>query len=117
MGDLAYESVVKLGLAAYGHDYSNINTYRLLYLSDRHYQKSCIMQDVVNALCTLNDNDVEKALRYKTKKAQQLNRDEQLGNLTNIVRSELSIIDKTTGEVYSHNSMSKNEFQGDFTNE
>jgi hypothetical protein len=76
-----------------------------------------IMQDVVDALCTLNDNDVEKALRYKTKKAQQLNTDELLGNLTNTVRSELSIIDKTTGEVYSHNSMSKNEFQGDFTNE
>lgn len=61
-----------------------------------------LMQDVVDALCTLNDNDVEKALRYKTKKAQQLNADELPGSLTSAVRSEFSIIDKTTGEVYSH---------------
>lgn len=61
-----------------------------------------LMQDVVDALCTLNDNDVEKALRYKTKKAQQLNADELLGNLTNTVKSDFSIVDKATGEVYSH---------------
>ena len=61
-----------------------------------------LMQDVVDALCTLNDNDVEKALLYKNKKAQQLNADELLGNLTNTVKSDFSIIDKSTGEVYSH---------------
>lgn len=70
-----------------------------------------IMQDVVDALCTLSVNDVEKVLRYKTKKAQQLNTDELLGNLTNTVKSELTIIDKTTCEVYSHNSMNKMNFK------
>jgi len=94
-----------------------INSIVTLGFYNKGMNEDDIMQDVVDALCTLNDNDVEKALRYKTKKAQQLNTDELPGSLTYIARSELTIIDKTTGEVYSHNSMSKNEFQGDFTNE
>ena len=94
-----------------------INSIVTLGFYNKGMNEDDIMQDVVDALCTLNDNDVEKSLRYKTKKAHQLNTDELPGNLTYTARSELTIIDKTTGEVYSHNSMSKNEFQRDFTNE
>lgn len=64
----------------------------------------CLMQDVVDALCTLNDNDMEKALRYKKKKAQQLNRHELLGNTTSTLQGNYDIISRDTGEVYSYNN-------------
>lgn len=82
-----------------------INSIVTLGFYNKGINEDNLMQDVVDALCTLNDNDIEKALRYKTKKAQQLNTDELPGNLTGTAKSEFSIIDKTTGEIYSHDIM------------
>lgn len=62
-----------------------------------------IMQDVVDALCTMNDNDMEKAIRYKSKKARQLNADELPGKVDFADTYNFDIVDRTTGEVYNHN--------------
>lgn len=55
-----------------------------------------IMQDVIDAICTINDNDVQKALRYKNKKSRKLNSEELPGLQEKILR-DLSIIDESTG--------------------
>lgn len=62
-----------------------------------------IMQDVVDALCTMNDNDMEKAIRYKSKKARQLNADELPGKVDFADTYNFDIVDRITGEVYNHN--------------
>lgn len=85
------------------------------------YQKGInddeIMQDVVDALCTLNDNDIEKALRYKMKKAQQLNA-EELSGYTDVVSSyNFGIINHDTGEIYGYNNMNFPDVQGGVVNE
>lgn len=82
-----------------------INSIVTLSFYNKGINDDNLMQDVVDALCTLNDNDIEKALRYKTKKAQQLNSGELLGTINSIANAEISIIDKSTGEIYSHDIM------------
>ena len=85
------------------------------------YQKGInddeIMQDVVDALCTLNDNDIEKALRYKTKKAQQLNAEELPGYTDYVSSYNFGIINHDTGEIYGYNNMDFPDVQGGVVNE
>lgn len=73
------------------------------------YQKGinqdAIVKDVMDVLCTLNDNDVEKALRYKNKKSQQLNETELPGALDSTVVYNYDIVDRATGEIYTNDSM------------
>lgn len=80
------------------------------------YQKGInndsIMKDMADALCTLNDNDVEKALRYKNKKSQQLNRNELPGTLDSTVVYNYDIVDRATGEIYTNDSTEAMERQG-----
>lgn len=49
----------------------------------------------------LNDNDVEDAIRFKTKKIRQFNSDELADTMKNAVKrsSNLMIIDKDTGDI------------------
>lgn len=63
-----------------------------------------VMQDVVDLLCTLNDNDMEKSLRYKQKKSQQLNKQELLGRTTITLNNIYDIVNFDTGEIYSHHN-------------
>lgn len=71
-----------------------------------------IMQDVMDALCTMNDNDMEKALRYKQKKARQFNEGELTGHTEFTEAYRYGIVDMVTGEFYHHNSTSPEEKQG-----
>lgn len=75
--------------------------------------EDAIMTDIVEALCTMNDNDMQKALRYKQKKARQLNAQE-LPGYKDFTDSRFEIIDKVTGEIYSYtnDSISDFDFQG-----
>lgn len=73
------------------------------------YQKGInnddIMKDVVDALCRLNDNDIQKAVRYKNKRARQLNANELSGTLENTPVNAFELIDRNTGEIYSYDNM------------
>lgn len=71
-----------------------------------------IMKDVVDVLCTMNDNDMEKALRYKNKKARQLNGQELPGYTDFADEYRFDIIDRTTGEIYNYDSTDLSELQG-----
>lgn len=70
-----------------------------------------VMQDVVDALCRMNDNDMQKVIRYKNKKSRQLNACELPGNVETISDYAFDLVDHDTGEIYSHNSMATNENQ------
>lgn len=64
------------------------------------------LQDCIDALCTLNDNDLQDALRFKTKKVRQFNATE----LADVLQTDLSaanniiLVNKDTGELYSYNT-------------
>lgn len=59
------------------------------------------LRDCIEALCMLNDNDVEDAIRFKTKKIRQFNSDELADTMKNAVKrsSNLMMIDKDTGDI------------------
>lgn len=63
------------------------------------------LRDCMEALCMLNDNDMEDALRYKTKKIRQFNENELADTMENSIRrsSNLMIIDKETGDIIFNN--------------
>ena len=57
------------------------------------------MQDIVEALCVMNDNDMQDALRFKIKKLKQLNESE-LSELERIdVDASYQLLDTESGEV------------------
>lgn len=57
------------------------------------------MQDIVEALCVMNDNDMQDALRFKIKKLKQLNESE-LSELERIdVDASYQLLDTDSGEV------------------
>ena len=64
------------------------------------------MQDCIEALCMMNDNDMEDALRFKNKKLRQFNENELADTMKNVVErpSNLIIIDKNTGDLYNQSS-------------
>ena len=63
------------------------------------------LQDCIEALCMMNDNDMQDALRFKQKKLRQFNASELADTMNNyLTRSDrFIIIDKESGEVYSNN--------------
>lgn len=65
----------------------------------------CIMKDVMDALLRMNDNDMEKALRYKEKRTRQLNEDELPGSLESPAMHDFGLVDNVTGEIYDYNSI------------
>ena len=58
----------------------------------------------------LNDNDVEDAIRFKTKKIRQFNSDELADTMKNAVKrsSNLMIIDKDTGDIIFNSQLCYN---------
>lgn len=71
-----------------------------------------IMKDITDALCTMNDNDMQKALRYKNKKARQLNGQELAGHTEFTETRRFSIVDMVTGEFYGNNNTDSSVGQG-----
>lgn len=63
------------------------------------------LRDCMEALCMLNDNDMEDALRYKAKKVRQFNSDELADTMEKSIRrsSNLLLIDKETGDIIFNN--------------
>lgn len=63
------------------------------------------LRDCMEALCMLNDNDLEDALRYKAKKVRQFNSDELADTMEKSIRrsSNLLLIDKETGDIIFNN--------------
>ena len=59
------------------------------------------LQDCIEALCMLNDNDLQDALRYKNKKIRQFNEDELADTMNNTLKrpNNLMIIDKESGDI------------------
>lgn len=59
------------------------------------------LQDCIEALCMFNDNDMEDALRYKTKKIRQFNEEELADTMKNTLErpNNLMIIDKESGDI------------------
>ena len=59
------------------------------------------LQDCIEALCMMNDNDMEDALRFKNKKIRQFNADELADTMANAIErpNNLMIIDKESGEL------------------
>ena len=60
------------------------------------------LKDCVDALCRMNDNDMQAALRYKTKKIRQFNDDELADVMKDAVArpDNLIVMDKNSGELY-----------------
>ncbi|MEG2857098.1 MAG: hypothetical protein RR994_00575 [Clostridia bacterium] len=59
------------------------------------------MQDMVEALCVLNDNDVQDAVRFKNKKLRQFNEDELTDVVDIDVQHSWKVINAQTGECLS----------------
>lgn len=76
-----------------------------------------VMKDAMDTLCRMNDNDMQKALRYKKKRTRQLNSSELSGTLENIVMRDFGLVDCSTGEIYDYNSIDKLFLQGGVTND
>lgn len=65
------------------------------------------IQDAIEALCVLNDNDIESAIRFKNKKVLQFNEDELqdvMSDSPGSAATNLILINNNTGEVYASNS-------------
>ena len=63
------------------------------------------LTDCIEALCMLNDNDLEDALRYKAKKVRQFNENELADTMEKSIKrsSNLMLIDKDTGDIIFNN--------------
>lgn len=63
------------------------------------------LTDCMEALCMLNDNDMEDALRYKAKKVRQFNENELADTMEKSIKrsSNLMLIDKDTGDIIFNN--------------
>lgn len=65
------------------------------------------MQDCIEALCMMNDNDMQDAIRYKKKKLLQFNENELEESMHKYISrpDNLIVIDKNTGAMYNHGSI------------
>lgn len=71
-----------------------------------------VLTDMMDALFTMNDNDIEKALRYKQKKIRQLNHSELADHTDFTEVYRYGIVNKSTGEIYDHNTIDFRILQG-----
>lgn len=62
-------------------------------------------QDCIEALCRMNDNDMQDALRFKNKKIRQFNEDELADTLNMTRQNNLIIINQETGVVCNDYTM------------
>ena len=71
------------------------------------------LQDAAEALLRMNDNDIENARRYKSKKSRLLNEDELAGTIEyDAAAHQYDIIRTDTGDIYSQNTLSDWTCQG-----
>lgn len=70
------------------------------------------MKDVMDALMKMNDNDMQKAIRYKNKRAKQLNAKELSGVMEIIPDYSFNLVDSNTGEIYDYNNIMQCKMQG-----
>lgn len=66
------------------------------------------LQDCIEALCMMNDNDMQDALRFKNKKLRQFNESELADTMKNTLKrsGNFVMVDKDTGDIYDYNSTS-----------
>lgn len=59
------------------------------------------LKDCVDALCRMNDNDMQEALRFKNKKIRQFNDDELADVMKDVVAqpNDIVVINKSSGEI------------------
>lgn len=64
------------------------------------------MQDCIEALCMMNDNDIQDALRFKHKKIRQFNEGELADTMKNVIKrpNNIIVIDSDSGEIYNYNN-------------
>lgn len=67
----------------------------------------------MDALLKMNDNDIQKAVRYKNKRARQLNESELSGTLETTPIYDFGLVDKNTGEIYDYNNILMIKMQED----
>lgn len=69
------------------------------------------LQDCIEALCMMNDNDIQDAIRFKTKKLRQFNADELTDTMKNALSrpNNIIVIDKSTGVIYNNDSLNEEE--------
>lgn len=63
------------------------------------------IQDMVQALCVLNDNDVQDAVRFKNKKLRQFNSAELTETMKFDVQHSYQVVNANTGEILSNSNM------------
>lgn len=61
------------------------------------------VSDMMQALLTLNDNDVKKATQYKQKKSKHINFDEMSALSSELCSCNFTLINNDTGEIYDNN--------------
>lgn len=90
-----------------------INSAVMLGFYQRGINTDDPLQDAAEALLRMNDNDIENARRYKSKKSRLLNEDELAGIMDNDATvHQYDIIRTDTGDVYSQNTLNAWTCQG-----
>ena len=90
-----------------------INKAVMLSFYNKGINEDSPAKDAMDAVLTLNDNDVKQDLRYKQKKSRQLSGTELSGLRDNYSSLDVTIINKSTGVVYDYDSMDDLFLQGD----
>lgn len=90
-----------------------INSAVMLGFYQRGINSDSPLQDAAEALLRMNDNDIENARRYKSKKSRLLNEDELAGTIEyDAAAHQYDIIRTDTGDIYSQNTLSDWTCQG-----
>lgn len=63
------------------------------------------VQDLMQAMLTLNDNDVQNAVQYKIKKSKHINFEEMSGLSSKKQSCNYTIVNNQTGETYDYNNI------------
>lgn len=79
-----------------------INSAVTLGIYQRGINNDNPIQDLVEALCRLNDNDIQDALRFKTKKIRQFNRDELSNTYESSETHDYELLSRSTGELITN---------------
>lgn len=82
-----------------------INKAVMLSFYNKGINEDSPVRDAMDAVLTLNDNDVKQAMRYKQKKSRQLSGQELSGLRENYSSLDVTIVDNKSGEIYDYNSM------------
>lgn len=69
------------------------------------------IQDAFEAMLKMNDNDLQNARKYKTKKLRQLNREELAEVFESKDLHRFSILDEVTGDLYNYDTLTSIKLQ------